>query len=132
MDYNNIGSDGARYLAVALERNSSLTELYLYGNNIGNDGARYLAAALERNVTLTDLFLYGNNIGEAGAAALRAALETNCTLDVLGGVEGVGDILNRNRGVRVARKQQVMPQFFIIAWLIFLHSAFVLLWFCLG
>jgi Ran GTPase-activating protein (RanGAP) involved in mRNA processing and transport len=129
---NNIGSDGARYLAAALERNNSLTWLNLFSNNIGSDGARYLAAALERNVTLTTLYLYSNNMGEAGVAALRAALETNCTLDELTGVDGVGDILKRNRGVRVARKQQVMPQFVIIAWLRFLHSAFALLWFCSG
>jgi hypothetical protein len=101
-------------------------------NNIGSDGARHLAAALERNSSLTVLNLTNNNIGEAGAAALRAALETNCTLHGLGGVEGVGDILKRNRGVRVARKQQVMPQFFFVAQLMFLHSAFVLQWFCLG
>jgi Ran GTPase-activating protein (RanGAP) involved in mRNA processing and transport len=129
---NNVGSDGARDLAAALERNKTLTELYLTTNNIGDDGARHLAAALERNVTLRELYLFSNNIGEAGAAALWAALETNCTLAALDGVDGVDDILKRNRGFRVARKQQVTSQFFIIAWLIFLHSAFALLWFCLG
>jgi hypothetical protein len=129
---NNIGDDGARHLAAALERNNALQVLDLAGNNIGDYGARHLAAALERNVTLRELFLYGNNIGEAGAAALRAVLGTNCTLDVLGGVDGVDDILKRNRGARVARKQQVMPPFFIIGRLMFHHSAFTLLWFCLG
>jgi hypothetical protein len=109
LSINNIRSDGARYLAAALERNNSLTVLYFSNNNIGDDGARYLAAALERNNSLKTLYLDGNNIGEAGAAALRAALETNCTLDLLYGVSGVEDILKRNRGVRVARKQQVMP-----------------------
>jgi Ran GTPase-activating protein (RanGAP) involved in mRNA processing and transport len=131
LDSNNIG-DGSRLLAAALERNNSLTALFLTSNNIGDDGARYLAAALERNNSLTWLGLYNNNIGEAGAAAFRAALETNCTLYALGGVDGVYDILRRNRGVRVARKQQVMLQFFIMARLMFLHSASVLLWFCLG
>ncbi len=81
---------------------------------------------------LERLNLKYNNIGKVGAAALRAALETNCTLDALDGVDGVDDILVRNRGVHVARKQQVMPQFFTIAWLMFQHSAFTLLWFCLG
>ncbi len=123
-------------LATLLQRwrNNSLTVLYFYltANNIGPEGARHLAAALERNVTLTTLFLYGNNIGEAGVGALRAALETNCTLAALDGVTGVGGILLRNRGVRVARKQQVTSQFFIIALLMFLRSAFALLWFCLG
>jgi Ran GTPase-activating protein (RanGAP) involved in mRNA processing and transport len=112
---NNIGSDGARYLAAALERNKTLKTLNLTGNNIGSDGARYLAAALERNCTLTMLSLGGNDIGQAGAAALRTALETNCTLERLDGVNGVDGILKRNRGVRVARKQQVMSSFSSIA-----------------
>jgi hypothetical protein len=58
------------------------------------------------------LDLGGNNTGEAGAAALRTALETNYTLDALEGVGGVDDILERNRGVRVARKQQVVSLLF--------------------
>jgi hypothetical protein len=107
-------------------------ELDLTTNNTGDDGACHLAAALERNNSLKVLNLFSNNIGEVGAAALRAALETNCTLDVLYGVDGIDDILKHNRGVRVARKQQVMPQFFIIAWLMFQHSASMLLWFCSG
>ncbi len=58
--------------------------------------------------------------------------KTNCTLDLLYGVDSVGDILERNRGVRVARKQQVMTLFFFDAQLMFVHSAFALLWFCSG
>jgi Ran GTPase-activating protein (RanGAP) involved in mRNA processing and transport len=131
LSFNNIGDD-SRLLAAALERNNSLMMLYAYRNNIGDDGARNLAAALERNNSLTALHLGDNSMGKVGAAALRAALETNCTLDALYGVTGVDDILKRNRGVRVARKQQVTSQFFIIAGIKFLHSASVLLWFCLG
>ncbi len=108
LDGNNIGTDGARLLAAALERNSTVTGLYLGDNHVGPDGARHLAAALERNTTLTSLHLRFNNIGEAGAAALRAALETNCTLEELGGVDGVYDILLRNRGICVVRKLQVI------------------------
>jgi hypothetical protein len=69
---------------------------------------------------------------DPGDAALWAALDTNCTLDVLSGVDGVEAILERNRGVRVARKQQVVIQFCFIARLMFLRSAFVLLWFFWG
>jgi hypothetical protein len=106
---NNVGDDGAAAFRTALERNNTLVELALSYNNIGEDGARHLAAALERNFTLTRLYLSGNDIGQAGAtAALRTALEANCTLERLVGVNGVDDILERNRGVRVARKQQVM------------------------
>ncbi len=108
---NNIGDDGAAALRTALERNNSLKVLRLSKNNIGSDGARHLAAALERNCTLTKLFLINDNIGQAAAAALRAALETNCTLEQLYGVDGVYDILKRNGGVIVARKQQEMSSF---------------------
>jgi hypothetical protein len=128
---NNIEADGARHLAAALERNNTLTALAVGGNNIGDAGALHLAAALGQNVTLTWLDFSGNNIEDAGAAALRAALETNCTLDGFWGVDGVYDILKRNRGVRVARKQQVMPQcFFVVPQLMLLGSAFTLLWLC--
>jgi hypothetical protein len=48
---NKLGGDGARHLAVALERNSTLRELYLARNNI--DGVCHLAVAVERNPTLT-------------------------------------------------------------------------------
>jgi hypothetical protein len=119
LSHNNIGPDGARHLAAALERNSVLEILLLGGNNIGvegaaafrtalernntlvlslssnnigDDGVRHLAAALGRNCTLTRLFLFNNNIGQAGAAALRTALEANCTLGWLVGVNGVDDI----------------------------------------
>jgi Ran GTPase-activating protein (RanGAP) involved in mRNA processing and transport len=158
---NNIGSDGARYLAAALERNSVLEQLFLGRNNIGDDGAAAFRTALERNNTLKGLFLYASHIGDNGAchlaaalernttltildlgtgsnirtvgqADLWAALETNCTLDELRGVDGVHDILNRNRVVRVARQQKVMLQFSFIARLISPHSAFTLQWFCLG
>ncbi len=88
-------------------------QLARYGNHVGDDGARHLAAALERNCALTWLNLNNNTFGTAGAAALLAALETNCILVRLYGVDGVDDILERNRGVRVARKQQVMGQFFL-------------------
>jgi hypothetical protein len=132
-----VGDVGAHHLAAALEQNSTLKELVLRLNGIGYDGAERLAAALTRNVTLTVLNLEWNTFGEAGAAALRAALETNCTLDVLKGVDGVEDILKRNREVRVARNQRVMLQFFVVFCCFFCphsfsFSAFVRLWFCLG
>jgi hypothetical protein len=61
--------------------------------------------------------LGGNNTGNLGVAAFRAALEGNCTLDELGldqlslvkldGVDEVAAVLERNRQVRVARRQKV-------------------------
>jgi hypothetical protein len=130
---NNIGPDGARHLAATLERNSVL-ELWLRWNNIGVNGTAPFRTALERNNSRTyawreqhrlqrcsspgcgrgaklhthNALIERQDIGEAGAAALRAALETNCPLDRLYGSD-VSSILKRNRGVHIARKQQVVP-----------------------
>ncbi len=112
---NDIGDDASCHLSAALEGNDTLTFLNLGWNDIGDDGARHLATALERNTTLTTLNLSGNDIGRAGATALRTTLTTNCTLEQLYGVDGVGDILERNRGIRVAREQQVMLRFVFVA-----------------
>ncbi len=78
---NNIGVEGAKRLAEALEHNSTLTSLNLdgechvyvrfeevllqglilfcclIGNSIGVEGAKQVAEALERNNTLTSLHL---------------------------------------------------------------------------
>jgi Ran GTPase-activating protein (RanGAP) involved in mRNA processing and transport len=131
---NVVGADGCRHLAAALERNSTLRELDLQGNSIEDNGACHLAAALERNSTLTVLLL-GGNIGAAGIAAFRAALETNWTLERLYGVRAVYDMLERNCGNRricVARAQKVMLHLSLLLRLMFLPSAFALLWFCSG
>ena len=45
------------------------------GNNIGNEGAHYLAKALKTNTSLTTLDLSCNNIGDEGVRALAEALE---------------------------------------------------------
>ena len=42
---NNIGDEGAKYVAEALKVNTSLTKIHLGGNNIGDEGAKYVAEA---------------------------------------------------------------------------------------
>ncbi len=56
------------------DNNATLTYLNLNNNNIGAQGARSLAAALDNNATLT--FLNLNNIGAQGARSLAAAPTT--------------------------------------------------------
>ena len=80
---NNIGDDGATVFATALHRNTTLTFLHLGVNNIGNDGATAIATALHENTTLTFLHLWGNNIGNEGATAFATALHRNTTLTTL-------------------------------------------------
>jgi hypothetical protein len=55
--------------------------LQVYGNNIGAKGARSLAAALDKNSTLTSMDLYENNIFAECARSLSVALRTNRALE---------------------------------------------------
>ena len=50
-------------------------------NGIGDDGARAIAGALERNNTLTELYLYDNGIGDRLMDDIRSQVECNraCT-----------------------------------------------------
>jgi hypothetical protein len=93
-------------LAAALERNSTLKELYLIGNYVGDDGCRHLAAALERNNNTLVLSWYSNHSGTDGAV-FQTMLQSNCTLDKLYGVDGVEHILERNHKIRNVRKRKV-------------------------
>jgi hypothetical protein len=44
--HNNIGEEGAKYVAEALKVITSLTEIILDDNDIGAEGAKYVAEAL--------------------------------------------------------------------------------------
>jgi hypothetical protein len=61
LDYNNIGAEGAKYVAEALKVNTSLTEICLDDNEIGAEGAKYVAEALKVNTSLTEITLYNDN-----------------------------------------------------------------------
>ena len=78
--HNNLGFAGAQSLATALQTNTTLTNLDLSWNNLGPAGAELLATALKTNTTLTNLNLSRNKLGPAGAESLAKALETNTTL----------------------------------------------------
>ena len=107
---NGISDQGAKAIADALTKNSSLTELNL-GNQavrgarenvdfrsrpkIGNDGAEAIADALKTNATLVRLYLNNNSIRDDGAYALANALSVNAnhklvTLNLSGNEEVCG------------------------------------------
>lgn len=106
---NDLGSEGAAYLANVLKGNYTLRELDLEGNQIGPDaasmlveqlaennrtlecinlawnelgehGANELADALKKNESITNIRLDGNMIGSGGAISLAKALDYNLTL----------------------------------------------------
>ncbi len=89
---NNIGVDGANAIFNALKNNTALAKLNIVGNSIGVDAENALFEALETNTGLTDLDLNGNNIGDDGANALFEALKINITLTNLNlFFNGIGD-----------------------------------------
>ena len=49
LSWNNIGAEGAKYVAEALKVNTSLTEINLYSNYIGAEGQQSLREAWEHN-----------------------------------------------------------------------------------
>ena len=77
---NAIGDHGVRGIAVSLESNVHLRELFLHSNRIGNVGAGYLANSLRKNSTLRALDLSDNFIGDDGLRALSDALIHNRSL----------------------------------------------------
>ena len=93
-------------VAGALERNTSLTTLSLWGNRFGDVGGAAVADALERNSTLTTLDLYGNDLGEVGGAAVAGLLERNTTLTRLDleGCDIPADLMQRVRRLLSGRE----------------------------
>ena len=58
----------------ALQKNSAVTSLNLYGNNIGDDGAKAIADHLQGS-SITNLNLSLNAIGDDGATAIADHLQ---------------------------------------------------------
>ncbi|CAE7713668.1 NLRC3, partial [Symbiodinium microadriaticum] len=63
--YNEIGDEGDKALADAVESNRTVT-VNLTGSQLGGKGAKALAAALKSNCTVTHVDLQGNNFGDEG------------------------------------------------------------------
>lgn len=79
---NNIGTEGAREIAILLRGifsliycsllldNKSITNMDLRDNNIQSEGLLSIAISLRDNNTLTNIDLKSNRIGNHGAAGL--------------------------------------------------------------
>ena len=80
ISHADIGDEGAKALAGALEKNATVAHIDLFGNSIGVKGAKALAGALEKNPTVAHINLGYNSIGDEGAKALAGALEQNATV----------------------------------------------------
>jgi hypothetical protein len=66
---------------LALQHNSTLRNLSVSFNYIGNEGASKLGLALQNNTTLTSLDLYGNNnIGAEMFVSIGNIIVQNCLL----------------------------------------------------
>jgi Leucine Rich repeat len=79
LDYNNVGNDGAKAMAKALRSNSTLQKLGLSNNSVGDDGTTALAVALRFNSKIQELFLDNNYVGPENATAIANALKCNST-----------------------------------------------------
>lgn len=84
LGWNLIGLPGSQALGQALQTNTRLEELLLYGNQeIGAQGAVALTAGLKANHTLKKLNLAQSDIKDVGASAVAEWLTTNSTLEHL-------------------------------------------------
>ena len=74
LGFNDIGAEGAAWLAPSLVLMAQLTSLNLNGNWLGAVGVAALAPSLALMARLTSLDLGDNAIGDAGAASLAPSL----------------------------------------------------------
>ncbi|CAF1188449.1 unnamed protein product [Rotaria sordida] len=79
---NDIGANGAQYLAEALQNTTTLTMLNLESSNIDSVAAQYLAQGLQNNTTLTELNLHYNKFGDEGLEYLTRAFQNNTVRQV--------------------------------------------------
>uniref|UniRef100_A0A6B2LE35 Uncharacterized protein n=1 Tax=Arcella intermedia TaxID=1963864 RepID=A0A6B2LE35_9EUKA len=78
-----LDDEGAKLLAGAIERNTTLQHLSLIGNFIGDEGGKALANSLLINSTLESMDLDRNHIGDIGVKYIGIALHTNTSLNYL-------------------------------------------------
>ena len=75
-----IGGQGARELAAALCKNSTLKHLNLNHNHIGVEGASSISDMLQHNTSLEVLHLRNESVGEEGVQQIVDSLKHNQTL----------------------------------------------------
>ena len=77
-----LGIVAMKTLSITL-REVCLRELFLRGHDIGDEGAKYIADALTKTTSLELLILRNCSIGEKGIASLFASLTENTSLSTL-------------------------------------------------
>ena len=77
-----LGISAMKTLSITL-REVCLRELFLRGHDIGDEGAKYIADALTKTTSLELLILRNCSIGEKGIASLFASLTENTSLSTL-------------------------------------------------
>lgn len=74
---NDIGVEGARYIAEAMQSGPKLKQLILSSCNIEAEGASAIISSLFNNMNIEILNLSANNIGDQGATQIGLLLESN-------------------------------------------------------
>jgi hypothetical protein len=80
LEYNNITEAGAIFIATLLKTNKHILSANIAANNIGDVGAIFIANALANNTTLVSVNLSSNNIGNKGSESLADTLTVNRSL----------------------------------------------------
>lgn len=72
---NRTGHFGAKAIANAIPKNSTLLHLDMTTNDIDDEGLRYLAESLEDNETLVSMKLYWNHFGQPSLEAYHKLMK---------------------------------------------------------
>eukprot|EP00808_Paulinella_micropora_P023102 g42569.t1 len=89
---NNIGPQGAKHIAEAIQENKTVIELRMELNKIGPAGAEAIANMLKVNLTLTALDFGRSGTGPQGAQSIADAIKVNSPLKILQlSWNGIGD-----------------------------------------
>ncbi|RMZ94227.1 leucine-rich repeat-containing 34-like isoform X1 [Brachionus plicatilis] len=124
--FNNLGDEGATWIAKLISENSTLKFLNLMCNEIGPDGAEQIALALQKNTSIVYLNLNGNKIGNKGGMCMAQMLQVNTTLQYLDIGEtdlkiesliALATILNYNRTLKSLNVSRPVPQFQFANWM---------------
>lgn len=105
---NKIGDVGVIYISNALLEHQNLTMLSLGRNEITNEGAISIAQGLASNISLLSLHLDRNMIGNIGAISICKSLETNHVLERLYlGYNKINDIGATSIGTSIMKNSTI-------------------------
>ena len=105
---NNLGYEGTKIFAKALEQNTSVKSINLSQNNIAEAGAIFIATLLQGNKHIVSIKLASNNIGDVGAIFIANALGHNTSIAAIDfasnnignkGVECLAETLTVNNSI---------------------------------